>query len=149
MLAETVAVGSTGDAADDPAIWINENSLEESRVLGTDKQAGVYVYDLSGKVLQFLPIGELNNVDLRQGVMFGQQTVDLAAATNRTINGVSLFEISSDGTVEHAGDFPVETIERRAVTGYDESTIAFLSPTKQARSRFTLWRVKAALTRRR
>ena len=120
--AETVAIGSTGDAADDPAIWIKENSLEESRVLGTDKQAGVYVYDLSGKVLQFLPTGELNNVDLRQGVMFGQQTVDLAAATNRTINGVSLFEISSDGTVEHAGDFQVETIEPYGLcTGYDES----------------------------
>ena len=110
--AETEAVGSAGDAADDPAIWINPEDASASRVLGTDKKAGLYVYDLSGKSLQFLPSGLLNNVDLRQSVSFsGSGNVDLAAATNRSINGVTLFEIASDGRVREAGSFPVPTTE--------------------------------------
>ncbi|MAP94819.1 MAG: 3-phytase [Ponticaulis sp.] len=122
-VAETEAVASSGDAADDPAIWVNSESPEDSRLLGTDKQAGLYVYDLSGAVQQFLPYGELNNVDLRQQVVFGVGNgVDLAAATNRTINGVSLFQVSSTGEVSEAGDFPVERIEPYGLcVGYDEN----------------------------
>ncbi|MAK60787.1 MAG: 3-phytase [Ponticaulis sp.] len=121
-LAETEEVASTGDAADDPAIWVNPDSPEESRVLGTDKQAGLYVYDLSGKSVQFLPKGELNNVDLRQGVDFGTgELVDLAAATNRSINGVSLFLLNAEGVVSEAGDFSVPTTEPYGLcVGYDQ-----------------------------
>ena len=120
---ETVEVDSTGDAADDPAIWVNFASPSDSRVLGTDKQAGLYVYDLDGEMTQFLPYGELNNVDLRQSVAFSpERTVDLAAATNRSINGVSLFTIDSTGEVSEAGDFPVPTIEPYGLcVGYDEN----------------------------
>ena len=122
-VAETEEVASTGDAADGPAIWINENSPADSLVLGTDKQAGLYVYDLSGSVQQFLEFGELNNVDLRQNVQFGgQEAFDIAAATNRSINGVSLFTIDDQGEVSAAGDFPVTTIEPYGLcVGYDES----------------------------
>lgn len=120
---ETAEVNSTGDAADDPAIWVNSESVEDSRVLGTDKQAGLYVYDLQGEVRQFLPKGELNNVDLRQNVDFGRGAqVDLAAATNRSINGVSLFSIDTSGEISEAGDFAVPTTEPYGLcVGYDEN----------------------------
>lgn len=121
--AETEAVGSSGDAADDPAIWVHPSDKTKSLVLGTDKQAGLYVYDLSGSVLQFIPSGRLNNVDLRQGVsFFPEQSIDIAAATNRTIDGVTLFSISADDGVEEIGDFPVASVEPYGLcTGYDES----------------------------
>lgn len=121
--AETGAVASTGDAADDPAIWINHADKSKSLVLGTDKQAGLYVFDLKGEVKDFLPAGRLNNVDLRQGVVFyGDKPVDLAAATNRTINGVSLFAISDNGAVEEVGSFATPTLEPYGMcAGYDES----------------------------
>lgn len=121
--AETEAVGSSGDAADDPAIWINQADKSKSLVLGTDKQAGLYVYDLTGKVLQFLPSGNLNNVDLRQGIMFDSgATLDIAAATNRSINGVSLFSISGNGKVVPLADFSVPSVEPYGLcTGYDEN----------------------------
>ena len=121
-LAETEEVASTGDAADDPAIWVNPENSADSRVLGTDKQAGLYVYDLSGKSLQFLPKGNLNNVDLRQEVDLGDgELKDVAAATNRSINGVSLFEISAKGEVTEAGDFAVPTTEPYGLcVGYDQ-----------------------------
>lgn len=120
---ETAEVNSTGDAADDPAIWVNSEDPLKSRVLGTDKQAGLYVFDLDGDVTQFLPTGELNNVDLRQQVVFSDGiSVDLVAATNRTINGVSLFTIDSKGVVSEAGSFPVPTTEPYGLcVGYDES----------------------------
>lgn len=121
--AETEAVASAGDAADDPAIWVNTVDATKSVVLGTDKKAGLYVYDLQGKTKQFLPSGNLNNVDLRQNISFDYaEPVDLAAATNRSINGVSLFSIDAEGKVAPAGQFQTPTIEPYGLcVGYDEA----------------------------
>jgi len=63
-LAETVSVVSSDDAADDPAIWINEMLPDRSWIAGTDKKAGLYIYDLDGRMLDFAPLGRVNNVDL-------------------------------------------------------------------------------------
>ncbi|OUX97507.1 phytase [Ponticaulis sp.] len=122
-IAETESVSSTGDAADDPAVWVNTANPEASLVLGTDKQAGLYVYDLAGDVVQFLPTGAVNNVDLRQDVIFGSAAgIDLAAASNRTINGVTLYEISEAGEVTESTSFPVPTTEPYGLcVGYDEN----------------------------
>src|SRR5687767_6068709 len=66
--AETPPVGTQArDAADDPAIWVDPNDRKRGVIIGTDKQAGLYVYDLTGKQLQYLPGGKPNNVDLREG----------------------------------------------------------------------------------
>jgi 3-phytase len=62
--AETVAVRNGDDAADDPAIWRNAGNPAASLIVGTDKQAGLYVYDLAGKVRDFRDAGRVNNVDL-------------------------------------------------------------------------------------
>ncbi len=102
---ETEPVKSSDDAADDPAIWVNAADPSASLILGTDKQAGLYVYDLSGAVVQFLPAGELNNVDLRQNVEIRGWTGDIAAASNRTDNSVTLFVVE-DGAVAETGSFP-------------------------------------------
>ena len=103
--AETAPVKSNDDAADDPAIWVNINDPAASKILGTDKQAGLYVYGLEGNVLQFLEVGELNNVDLRQGAMIGDRSGDFAVATNRTDNTIAVFQISTD-VVDPIGSFP-------------------------------------------
>lgn len=63
--AETDPVGTANaDAADDPAIWRNAADPAASLIVATDKKAGLYVYDLNGKVRHFLAGGLLNNVDL-------------------------------------------------------------------------------------
>jgi len=63
--AETVPVGTANaDAADDPAIWRNPRRPADSLIVATDKKAGLYVYDLAGKVRHFSGAGRLNNVDL-------------------------------------------------------------------------------------
>jgi 3-phytase len=64
--AETVAVQNRDDAADDPAIWRNPANPAASLIVGTDKQAGLYVYGLDGRVRHFLDAGRVNNVDLAE-----------------------------------------------------------------------------------
>ncbi|GHE95841.1 phytase [Thalassotalea profundi] len=101
---ETQPVDTSGDAADDPAIWINQQTPEKSLVLGTDKKQGLNVYNLKGEILQQLAIGRLNNVDIRYGINLDGQTIDLAAASNRSNNSISLFSISKQGKVSHLND---------------------------------------------
>ncbi|WP_170800932.1 phytase [Stutzerimonas stutzeri] len=90
---ETGPVPSLGDAADDPAIWVNPRDPAQSRVLGTDKKGGLVVYDLEGRQLQSLTVGRLNNVDVRSGFRLGSKRVDLAVASNRDHNSLHLFAI--------------------------------------------------------
>lgn len=89
---ETPAVG-TGrrDAADDPEIWADPADPTRGLILGTDKQAGLYVYDLAGQQLQFLAEGRLNNVDLRSGFPAEGRAQILIGASNRSAGGVSFF----------------------------------------------------------
>jgi 3-phytase len=99
---ETAPVETDGDSADDPAIWVDRNNPTRSMIIGTQKQSGLYVYDLQGQVLQFLPDGRMNNVDLRDGFRLGGQTVSLVAASNRTNDGISLYRV--DGAARRIVD---------------------------------------------
>jgi 3-phytase len=66
-LAETDPVGTAAeDAADDPAIWRNTADPANSRIVGTDKKAGLHVYDLTGRTLFSETSGLINNVDLTE-----------------------------------------------------------------------------------
>ena len=104
-LRQSEPVGRQGDAADDPAIWLHPSEPARSRVLGTNKKQGLLSYDLDGKLVQELPVGRLNNVDLRTQVLLGGVTVDLAAASNRDHNSISLFAIDrASGELREAGE---------------------------------------------
>jgi len=98
--AETDPVDSMADAADDPAIWRNAANPAASLVIGTDKQAGIHVYDLRGKRLSFTPAARLNNVDLRE--MAGGRVI--VAASDR-----------ADKTQAHVALFTLDTAARRLV----------------------------------
>ncbi len=91
---ETDVAPSTGDAADDPAIWIHPQDPADSLVLGTDKNGGLMVMDLAGKLIQFLPDGRLNNVDVRSGFSDIPGLNHIAAATNRTDSAINLYAIN-------------------------------------------------------
>lgn len=95
----TEPVPSLGDAADDPAIWVNKQNPQQSLVLATDKQGGLVVYDLMGKTRQNLPVGRVNNVDVRSGFMFNGKAIDLAVASNRDHNSLHVFSIDPTSRV--------------------------------------------------
>ena len=86
---------SRGDAADDPAIWIHPRMPERSLVVATDKRSGLVVYDLAGKQVQYLPAGNLNNVDLRTGV-WGRNDLTIAVASAREPNQIVVLELAHD-----------------------------------------------------
>jgi len=92
---QTEPVKSSGDAADDICIWYNEADPSKSTIIATDKKAGLIVYDLKGKVLHEYPIGELNNVDIRQNFMLGGKPVSIVGATNRTTNSLEFFVVDT------------------------------------------------------
>ena len=62
---ETEPVPHDGDAADDPAIWVDRDDPGRSTIIATDKLGGVGVYDLSGRQLHFYADSRPNNVDIR------------------------------------------------------------------------------------
>ena len=110
---QTDPVPHLGDAADDPAIWVNPTDATASRVLGTDTKGGLAVYDLDGKQLQYLPVGRVNNVDVRPGFALGDKRVDLAVASNRDRNSLHLFAIDPrSGQLSDIGqiDTPIKDI---------------------------------------
>lgn len=96
---QTDPVAQQGDAADDPAIWVNPAQPHDSRVLATNKKQGLLVYDLEGRERQFLATGRINNVDLRQRVKLGGQVLDLAVATQRDRRTLVVYQIAADGLV--------------------------------------------------
>jgi 3-phytase len=90
---DEVASPPKTDAADDPAIWVNQSKPEESLVLGTNKHGGIHVYDMNGAELQYIESGCMNNVDLRDDFKYNETDVVLVAASNCTQNTITLFYI--------------------------------------------------------
>jgi 3-phytase len=96
---ETPSVGTAGqDAADDPAIW-----------------AGLYIYGLDGAILQFLPEGLLNNVDLTEGLTVDGRPQLVLGASDRTPGktGVALylFDPAAGGGVRPWGAITTDVVE--------------------------------------
>ncbi|MEE2916901.1 3-phytase [Sphingomonas ginsenosidimutans] len=91
--AETDPVDTAADAADDPAIWRNPRDPAKSLVIGTDKQAGIHVYDLTGKRVSFTAAARLNNVDLRD--LGGRVIVAASDRADVTQGHVALFTLDT------------------------------------------------------
>lgn len=84
---------------DDPAIWVNAADPAQSRVIGTDKDVGLVVFDLDGKIVQRLPDGRLNNVDIRQDVELGGEKLNLVTASRRDDDTIVLYSVDATGTL--------------------------------------------------
>jgi 3-phytase len=101
---ETPALWDEDDAdADDPAIWVDPEDRDDSLVIATAKEAGIYVYDLDGDEVQHVEPrpapseednpGRYNNVDLVHGFDLGGEEVDLAVASDRGYDTLGVFAI--------------------------------------------------------
>lgn len=93
---ETAPAGSYGDAADDPAIWAHPTDPAKSLVVATDKKAGLYVYDMQGRVVHFLADGKMNNIDLRDGFMLDGKPVTLVTASDRTHKAIAIYRLDTE-----------------------------------------------------
>jgi 3-phytase len=75
-----------GDVADDSAIWFDEAAPGQSLLVAGNKDArhgGLAVYGLDGRQRQYLDVGRVGNVDLREGFPLGGRRVALVGANSR------------------------------------------------------------------
>src|SRR5215510_12751761 len=109
---ETEPVSTGGDSADDPTLWVNPSDASLSLVIGTNKKRGLAVYDLSGKEIQFLADGEMNNVDHRDDFPLAGKKVALVAASNRSNDSIAIYSVNT-GTrrLENVAAAPTKTSE--------------------------------------
>ncbi|MCC5650816.1 phytase [Nostoc sp. XA013] len=98
---ETLPVDQRADA-DDPAIYVNATNSADSLVLTSVKNAGLRVYDLSGNLLQTVNPGGIryNNIDLQYGFKLGNQSVDIAVASDRGNDKLAIFKINPNPDAE-------------------------------------------------
>ena len=109
---ETEPVNTGGDSADDTTLWVNPSDPALSLLIGTNKKRGLAVYDLSGKEIQFLTDGELNNVDHRDDFPLAGMKVPLVTASNRSNDSISIYKINVDTRrLENVAAAPVKTVE--------------------------------------
>jgi len=83
---ETPVMASEGDSTDDPAIYVNPNG--GGFIAATDKQSGLYIYNLDGTERDYMKMGTVNNVDLREGFMYKGRPHVLMVLSNDEINAV-------------------------------------------------------------
>ena len=105
--AQTDPMPDDEDAADDAALWINYENPAGSFIVGTNKQRGLYVYDLSGNYVSDIPAGRINNIDIRHSFLMADgYVIPILAGSNRTNNTLGLYTISTDGELKtvHARD---------------------------------------------
>ena len=88
--AETVPVDDPCDAADDPAIWVNEADPEASLIVASNKIRGLLVHTLDGRIVSRL---DINNVDLRAGIRVGAEETIVVAGTNRTTKTLDILAL--------------------------------------------------------
>ena len=90
---ETDPVPSSGDAADDPAIWLHPTDPALSTVIGTDKEGGLAVYDLDGRQIQYLAGIRPNNVDIRHGFPLAGQSVDIVVTSEQEDEAITIHRV--------------------------------------------------------
>ena len=91
---ETPPVVTKGDAADDPAIWVNKSNPSNSIIFGTDKKSGIYSYNLQGQELSYTNLGNINNIDtitINVGDDENISDFTFLFASNRTLGSVDLW----------------------------------------------------------
>lgn len=149
--AETPQVITKGDAADDPAIWLNNLSTSNSLIFGTDKKSGVYTYDLDAKKIGYTKLGNINNIDLRSVNLDEFGTYTFIFASNRTTSTLDLwiYEDKAMDALAKSKNFNIEKnpsfkgtanmIVYGVCAGYDQEfgVIAFI--TEDEGSRVQMW----------
>jgi myo-inositol-hexaphosphate 3-phosphohydrolase len=117
--AETIPVTSSGDAADDPTIWVNEFDPAESRIIGNDKKGALNMYRLDGTLVTSLRTGTFwGNSDVRGSLLaVARSGIKLYAVTESSLAQVGSIKTSGEGLCmyESGSDLYVFTVTRQGV----------------------------------
>ena len=128
-IVETDPVGHTGDAADDPAIWVHPTDPSRSVVIGNDKGGSLEVYELSGRRIQRINEGFFGNVDVRRGFTTASGTRDIVVVSRR---GIRVYTI--DPTTRQLSNITDSTTGSIATVVPGEGLCLYRSPVSGART---------------
>ena len=102
---QTAAVSTPGDAADDPAIWVDHADPARSLVIGNNKLGALETYDLAGRLVQRISDAKQfwGNVDVRGNLVAtyhdgGVRIFKVDASTRRLSN------VTEGGVVPTSGE---------------------------------------------
>jgi myo-inositol-hexaphosphate 3-phosphohydrolase len=113
--AETVPATHSGDAADDPAIWVHPANPASSLLIGNDKLGALEVYKIDGSFQQRRTTATSfwGNVDVRQQVAVGGRTLDVVAAYNAGLRlyTVDLATLTLRPVTDGSGVYPTNSGE--------------------------------------
>lgn len=104
-----VVTDSVFGDSDDPAIWINEQNIDSSIVLGTDKDkinGGVYIFNLNGKIdsaRSKFNLKRVNNIDIANHFNFLNKDIAIAVATERDNQAIRIFSIPAMTSIDGGG----------------------------------------------
>jgi len=86
--------GHGARVADDPAIWIHPSDPSRSLLFLSDKERGIYVFDLQGRQIQHVDFGSrINNIDVRCDFRWKNEHIDVLAANLRDAGKLALLRI--------------------------------------------------------
>ena len=92
---ETDPVPTSGDAADDIAIWIHPTDVSLSTIIGAVKSGGgLAVYNLDGSQIQYIDGMEPNNVDLRYNFMLGGVPTTLVCFSEQDEDLIGVYAVN-------------------------------------------------------
>jgi 3-phytase len=121
----------TGFDVDDCAIWVHPSDPSKSLVIINDKgpmteKGGLYVYNLSGVLVQKVRMQQPQNPDLRYNVVFDSDTMDVLVCVDRgnldtAYNKVRVFKINADNADASSGFLSEITTEKGIPTGQTEA----------------------------
>ncbi|MDX2078744.1 MAG: phytase [bacterium] len=87
---------SPGDGASSPVVWVHPTDSAMSVFIGTDDNEGIGVYDLSGKLLQFLDDDAIGQADLRYDFPVGDTTTTLVVGGVADRRKIVFYTINPD-----------------------------------------------------
>ena len=81
---------------DDFCFWVHPQDPSKSTLIASDKSANsIFVYDLTGQLLQQLDVPKPGNIDIRQGVKFSDDTVDVVVVNQRNDYRLRIFRVDA------------------------------------------------------
>src|SRR5919108_5046597 len=114
--AETITVASSGDAADDPTIWVNEFDPAESRIIANDKKGALNMYRLDGTLVTSLYTGTFwGNSDVRGNLLaVARRGIKLYSVAENSLAQVGSIKTSGEGLClyQNGSDLYVFTVTR-------------------------------------
>jgi myo-inositol-hexaphosphate 3-phosphohydrolase len=117
--AETAPVASSGDAADDPTIWVNDVDPARSRIIANDKKGALNMYRLDGSLVTSLYTGTFwGNSDVRGNLLaVARSGIKLYDVTEKSLDRIGSITTSGEGLCMYQSptDLYVFTVTRRGL----------------------------------